>query len=241
MVLTDFPVVKTLPDPKSILSNKANLLKDEDFPVFEIADPPESKEASKAQEAIKDETIDEPCFEIKKTKLKGQGMFATRTILPGDLILREKPLVVMPDKVFQNDDMDEVEEWLEKRLNRLSAEDREKFFNLSDSKAELAGEDPTILGIFFTNDMNFIDDSAALFPTMARANHSCVPKADFITRPDLGVQDLVAVDKIEAGEEITISYLPASAEGSDVKNVRQSYTLEWYGFKCQCGACLAQV
>ena len=44
----------------------------------------------------------------------------------------------------------------------------------------------TTLGIFYTNCMNFIDESAALFPTMARSNHSCTPNSEFITRHKLG-------------------------------------------------------
>ena len=44
----------------------------------------------------------------------------------------------------------------------------------------------TTLGIFYTNCMNFVDDSAALFPTMARSNHSCTPNSEFITRTKLG-------------------------------------------------------
>ena len=44
----------------------------------------------------------------------------------------------------------------------------------------------TTLGIFYTNCMNFVDESAALFPTMARSNHSCTPNSEFITRDDLG-------------------------------------------------------
>ena len=35
-------------------------------------------------------------------------------------------------------------------------------------------------------DMNFIDESAALFPVMARVNHACQPNADFVCRPQMG-------------------------------------------------------
>ena len=88
----------------------------------------------------------------------------------------------MPDKIFSKDDMDYIETWLEKRLNKLESSEREKFFDLSDSR----NEEKSILGIFFTNDMNFTDDSAALFPLMARVNHACQPNADFISRPRKG-------------------------------------------------------
>lgn len=52
-----------------------------------------------------------------------------------------------------------------------------------------------------------------------------------------GVQDLVATGFIGKGEEIFISYLPASAEGSAPRSVRQEYTREWYGFQCTCTEC----
>ena len=110
-------------------------------------------------------------------------MFAITDIDPGVIILREKPLIVMPDSIFQYDDTADIEDWLEKKLLKLSSEDRAKFFELSDFRSP---NDKTINGIFFTNDMNFIDDSAALFPLMARANHACTPNADFIIRDKLG-------------------------------------------------------
>jgi hypothetical protein len=47
---------------------------------------------------------------------------------------REKPLVVMPDKIFSLDDHEEIEEWLEKRLLRMPASQRQKFYDLSDSR-----------------------------------------------------------------------------------------------------------
>ena len=57
----------------------------------------------------------------------------------------------------------------------------------------------------------------------------------------LGVQDLVATKRIKKGDEILISYLPANAEGSDVSEIRQKYTKEWYGFDCTCQVCNLKV
>ena len=128
----------------------------------------------------------EPLFEVKNCcEARGQGMFAVDQIQPGQIILREKPLIVMPDRIFSLEDTDYAENWLDKKINKLSSEDRAKFYDLSDSRSENKDE-KTTLGIFYTNDMNYIDDSAALFAVMARANHSCTPNADFITRPNLG-------------------------------------------------------
>ena len=53
----------------------------------------------------------------------------------------------MPDKIFSLEDPDEIEEWLEKRLLRMPASERQKFYELSDSRFD----EKTMLGIFFTN------------------------------------------------------------------------------------------
>ena len=57
----------------------------------------------------------------------------------------------------------------------------------------------------------------------------------------VGVQDLVATSKIVEGEEITLSYVPAANEGSDQRNVRIEYLIEWYGFCCKCRTCCLEV
>ena len=51
----------------------------------------------------------------------------------------------------------------------------------------------------------------------------------------------MSVRFIPRGREITLCYLPASAEASDVKEVRQEYTREWYGFNCNCSTCTLEV
>ncbi len=189
--------------------------------------PPEGKEAE-----------EEPKCEVLHVSGKGKGLFARSDLGAGQLVLRESPLLLMPNEVYSADDMDRIERWLDRRLNALSCERRAAFFDLSDCRSP--SDDKTVLGIFFTNDMDFGGD-AALFPDMARANHSCAPNADFVSRLGRGVQDLVATRDIKAGEEITISYLPAAKEGSDVREVRQDYMRQWYGFRCCCKACNMEV
>ena len=67
---------------------------------------------------------------------------------------------------------------------RLDCTQRAAFFALLDSRSEDPNE-KTSLGLFYTNCMSFGDD-AALFPEMAKANHSCEPNCDFMSRIDLG-------------------------------------------------------
>ena len=57
----------------------------------------------------------------------------------------------------------------------------------------------------------------------------------------VAVQDLVATSTIVEGEEITLSYVPAANEGSDQRNVRIEYLIEWYGFCCKCRTCCLEV
>ena len=62
---------------------------------------------------------------------KGQGMVATRAFQVGDVILAESPMIVMPEALFDCPDPDKVERWLDRKINALTSEQREEFFNLS--------------------------------------------------------------------------------------------------------------
>ena len=117
----------------------------------------------------------------------------------------------------------------------MSSEGRSLFYDLSDCRSE--GGDKTTLGIFFTNCMVFQGDDTALFPTMARVNHACNPTSEFVTRRKMGCQDLMAVKPISKGEEITLSYLGSSEEGSEPSAVRMEYLRNQYAFRCVCRTC----
>ncbi|XP_040576521.1 uncharacterized protein [Lepeophtheirus salmonis] len=165
----------------------------------------------------------------------GKGIRAACMIRAGEVILREKPLLKVSNDIFEGP-VDVIDERLTKQLDRMSSKDREIFFNLIDSRNN--PEDVSILGIFFTNCMSYTDDSAALFPIMARVNHSCSPNADFITRDHIDCQDLVATEDIPPGKEINVSYLPSLAQGTDIKKIRQHYLKYWYHFDCTCNICV---
>jgi len=169
-------------------------------------------------------------FKILQISGKGTGMIANKKIYPGDIILAEKPLILVPNAVFN--DNQRIEPFLDKAVNKMSTIDREKFFDLSDCQFL----DQSYSGTFFTNTMAY-DDDFALMPLMARANHSCRPNSEFTTRIDLGVQHLVAMHVIEAGEEICINYMPAMGEGTDGRKIRQKYLSTHYGFQCICPIC----
>lgn len=72
----------------------------------------------------------------------------------------------------------------------------------------------------------------ALFPEASRFNHSCDPNATFYSVQG-GLLVVRAVRAVAAGEEVTISYVPAMTP----RPVRQGALLERYGFLCECARC----
>ena len=74
--------------------------------------------------SVLDEMCDDPAAKVKEMAGKGIGMVALRKIYPGDLIFSEIPLFVMSGAVFDSG-RDNTEEWLDKKINRLSSKQRE--------------------------------------------------------------------------------------------------------------------
>jgi len=176
-----------------------------------------------------------PACEVKEIAGKGIGMVATKKLYPGDLILAEKPVMTMPVAIFDSG-RESTEDWLDKKINRLGSMERELLLSLTDWSNP---DDFTYIGLFYTNCMSWEAD-VVVCPLMARANHSCRPNAEFVARIDKGVNELRAMYVIEAGEEVTINYLPMAEEGGEVREVRQKYLRTSYGFQCTCRACTLQ-
>ena len=169
---------------------------------------------------------------------RGQGLVAKQALQIGEVILRENPMVEMPLSVFDLPDSDRIDRRLDRKINAMTAIQRQQYFDLSDCQSE--GDtnlDKTPLGIFYTNCMEFMEDTLAVFPKIARCNHSCEPNCEFVTNKPLKAQELIAVKQIKEGTEVTISYLPANREGSDIRKIRHDYLKEKYGFNCICSAC----
>jgi len=57
---------------------------------------------------------------VKYVPGKGMGLFAVKSFKAGDLVAREKPLLVMPDEVFQMEDMDKIERWIDKQVDKMT-------------------------------------------------------------------------------------------------------------------------
>jgi len=157
------------------------------------------------------------------------GMVALRRLQPGELIVEEAALVYVPDRL----DREATRRLLEEVVGRMTRVQRDVFLALTDCRNP---GHPDYLGRFFTNAMSYGED-AGLWPILARANHSCRPNAEFVTRKDLGLQHLRAIYPIEEGEEVEINYMLMEQEGLEGREARQEYLRGCYDFECICRAC----
>jgi len=171
---------------------------------------------------------------------KGCGVVAVRDISPGELIIAETPLLLLPwwvrHSFFPGR---EKKIYLERCVKDFNSDQRKQFFQLHDSKVG-ENEEKTIDGIWRTNNFALGPSSPkcdnGLFLRISRFNHSCVPYAEFVWNEDRKVQEIRAVRHIPRGAEITISYFTKLLA---VKSQRERRTamLEQYGFECDCQAC----
>merc|ERR1711892_258446 len=140
---------------------------------------------------------------------KGCGVLAARQVCPGELLLAESPLIVVPwwvrHSMFPGK---EKKDFLDRAVRELSTEQRKGFYNLHDSKVS-EDEAKTIDGIWRTNNFALGPSCSrsdnGLFLNISRFNHSCVPYAEFVWNEDKRMQEIKAIRDIPEGEEKKIN------------------------------------
>ena len=206
----------------------------------------------------------EPNVVVRPSPLGGFGLFATRPIQPFTHILTDTPLLALKPgedlpqlfSQYQNLSSSTQQDFL-----RLSREEKSKDEALA-TKLRLKGtpssqidEMVEVAGIFQANAFNLEENGVvtarAIFPRIARINHSCAPSAHTCYYPssynstpgDIGRNDkgeerakgsmvLHSARGITVGEEITIAYFNLLMSRWD----RQKRAGDW-GFKCMCAVC----
>jgi hypothetical protein len=118
--------------------------------------------------------------------------------------------------------------WPSRIHESVSAHDRQR---IQEQHAARTGKEPSLISIFQTNCME-MDKGAAIFPKAARFNHSCNPNACFSWNSAIGKETIHAMNDIQPGEEITLSYCDMIHD-----KVLRSWELKHYGFVCNCRAC----
>jgi hypothetical protein len=166
-----------------------------------------------------------PLFEIKDIPGKGKGLVARFNISSGTRILCEKPLLIVHPSPRE-----ELESLLAAKLKAMSRTSQRQFLSLHNN---FPGKYP-FSGIAKTNALSCGPGSpvGGVYPTVCLINHSCVPNAHNNWNSAEEHETIHAVQFIEKGTEITISY-----DRGGPSSARQAFLKDAFGFTCTCSTC----
>ncbi|KAI9636721.1 uncharacterized protein MKK02DRAFT_33847 [Dioszegia hungarica] len=164
---------------------------------------------------------DAPPYRLINTPGKGFGLFATRRIAVGELIIREKPIFVANSVTT-----------IEAAVASLADAEKAIFWGLSDS---FTPDHPTAVGVFKTNAIPAgpTPDSAGIYKVASRLNHSCSPNACHAWAGLTGQEVVHAITDIPAGTEIVVSYHYHMRS----REQRGKELASSFNFICHCVAC----
>ncbi|XXG98938.1 hypothetical protein Hte_005271 [Hypoxylon texense] len=195
-------------------------------------------------------------FELRAAPGKGLGMFATRDIQRGEMLIHETALI----SLTKEQDKNSWWAFLYEEFEKLSPEDQATYLELSylpndyseyvtdisDYLSDLRGIEEEnleakvelvikIMAIYAVNNAELSNDckySSGVFATYTRINHSCIPNAAWTWQPESQALEVCASQDIAADEEITISYIITISSYRS-----RAVQLADYGFECRCRAC----
>ena len=204
-----------------------------------------------------------PPFTIRESPGKGRGLFATRRIKEGQIILEEYPLITVSGTLsfdkFPNIDDDIKAKILQLRdpaenLKTLDSETTKEIFsknslimfNYMDFKTD---EKSKIFRIFTSyllqicgfKDLYSDNTEAGFFYNFSFINHACVPNAvTSWVMGDFKKRQIRAMMVIEKGEEILVSYRTTEEFVFGSRESRQKELVEAAVFLGECSVCAAQ-
>ncbi|KAH9843722.1 uncharacterized protein C8Q71DRAFT_698227 [Rhodofomes roseus] len=185
-------------------------------------------------------------FRVQETEQKGLGMFATRVIKAGELVLAERPTVLSPRDSLGNKYFAPLEPaFYDAALAALSEGARAAFMTLVD-RCSLGKRAHPLAGRIMTNGFtagNLLGEDAednpqdvvfaATYLLISRANHDCIPNAHYHWHRARWCGQLHATRDIAAGEEITVKYTTLTTHAE-----RQAFFQKQYSCSCLCRTCL---
>ncbi|KAJ3571735.1 hypothetical protein NP233_g3557 [Leucocoprinus birnbaumii] len=190
---------------------------------------------------------DDPSYEVLDTPTKGFGMFATRSIEAGELILNEHPVLIVPEIPLPHDSpaWDDM---------GLSLPEKQRTEMLTMANCRPVEECPSsVEGIVRTNalvldliprtkkakrqpgdnEMVPVQRFGGVFLKINRCNHSCGPNAAHKWDISNLSSKLYALRKIQPGEEITIFYTDVTQS----RDIRRAELEKNHRFLCTCLHC----
>ena len=161
----------------------------------------------------------------ESAKAEGKGMFALRDIDVGEVILKEKSLIKIPEEKYVVEDPNkpvfkEAAEFIKKEGSGSDHELFNKLVGSNDSEKILR---------------NVFEPQAGILFVTAMINHSCAGNTNYEFDEDENCEIVYAIRPIKQGEEIFHSYVNLSDFPT-----RQERQLELFiqkKFKCGCDLC----
>ncbi|KAF7289262.1 Aldehyde dehydrogenase [Mycena indigotica] len=194
-----------------------------------------------------------PAFRLGPSPGKGMGLFSTRQIKQGEIILWERPLLIMASGIpiafpasFSEAQraqhaLNDLEFYMETAVSRMKPDRRAAFMGLHNCHKK-DGSGP-LMGRVRTNGISpasqtktevdvKMADHSVVSEHISRLNHSCSPNTqprfDFATF----AHQLYAVRDIAEGEELTLQYVDIL-----VNKTERAENLKPYAVVCTCTAC----
>ena len=174
---------------------------------------------------------------VEQLEGRGCGIVARAPITRGDIVLREAPLLGLPDS-FKSDidallnstSLQQLDNDLNVALKACSQADQGRFWQLSDCHAV---DKKTAAGIALTNALQ-LGRGGGLLLVSARFNHSCKPNVQgrWDQSQPGGMAVWHALRDISIGEELCFSYV----DPYDSEIERQSILQKLFKFKCRPGS-----
>ncbi|KAF2475083.1 SET domain-containing protein, partial [Lindgomyces ingoldianus] len=168
-----------------------------------------------------------PKYEVKTLPGRGLGLVANHTLVRGDDIVYEPPVVLAQHDIEDLLGEGEVATLHRVAVERLPYRTRADAMNLHGY-----GGKGTAYDRFSANAFK-VYEFAGIFPMVARINHDCRPNAHFYFDKKTFTHRIHAVRTIAPGEEITISYLSHYLTSDE----RAHRTTSQWGFECLCRLC----
>ena len=172
-------------------------------------------------------------LDLKPVKGKGLGLVALRDFAKGEVVLAERALVKVRNTSASASWTRQQAVSVLRQVSKMSGEERDGLLKLS---ARQDSKQPLVLRIVSNNCFNIDLRTFGVFLNISRINHSCAPNCIDSAGSDESEKIVLALRRIRRGEELSLSYLPAT-EGSKAMRAAE---LKYWNFVCTCELCLCE-
>lgn len=199
-------------------------------------------------------------WEIRTSDCHGKGMYATRDMAAGSVVLEETPLIYcgktsdyhtvvweLTAQVLQYLPIDQLSNYARKQDMSSTWDSNDDRDCVAISK-KLNIDKSTILDVHkmvVANNITCVRQCTGyynfgFYKTLSFVNHSCKPNSELVTKSfRSGAKMLQTIAPIKQGEEITFSYVSETDPPLERLNkpVRKRFLYQIFDFQCNCVLC----